>query len=96
MKALITEPTYRSEQKFHEPQNLTSYHNYIGASNHSRALNITSDDRRYAIYNTTLMRYSTEDWKNLWALVNNPVVREIFFQYLRTCVDTSKLQIGYR
>jgi len=94
MKTLITEPTYKSEQKFHEPQNLTSYHNYIGASNHTKALNITHDCRRYAIFNTTLMQYSHEKWSELWSLVNNPVVREIFFQYLRTCIDSTGVRIG--
>jgi len=90
MKPLLTETTCRCEKKFHEPQNLNNYHNYIGASNHVKALNVTPDCRRYAIYYTTLMKYGTEKWSELWDLVNNPAVREIFFQYLRTCVDISR------
>lgn len=89
MKALLKVRTYRCEKKFHEPQNLNNYHNYIGASNHSKALNVTPDWRRYAILRTTLMKYGSEKCGELWDLVNNPAVREIFFQYLRTCVDIS-------
>ena len=66
MKALITEQTYRCEKKFHEPQNLKGYHNYIGASNHAKALNITPGCRRYAIFYTTLMKYGAKKWGELW------------------------------
>jgi len=94
MKVLITEPSYRSEKKFCEPLNITSYHNFIGASNHSKAVAITSDDRRYWSKNTKVMQYSDEQWASLWALVHDANIREIFFQYLRTCVDISGVKIG--
>ena len=93
MKVLITEPSYRSE-KFCEPLNIKSYHNFIGASKHHKAVSVTSDDKRYWLKITKAMEYSDEHWTALWALVNHACIREIFFQYLCTCVDTSCIRIG--
>jgi len=90
----ITEPSYRSEKKFCEPLNIKSYHNFVGASNHHKAISVTSDDRRFWLKICKPMRYSDDKWTSMWALVNNASIREIFFQYLRTCVDTSKVRIG--
>lgn len=94
MKIMITEGSYRSEKKFCEPLNIQSYHNYVGASNHHKAVSITSDDRRFWLKITKAMKYTDDKWSNLWSLVNNSTVREIFFQYLRTCVDTSIIKMG--
>ena len=87
MKGLITEPSYRSEKNFCEPLNITSYHNFVGASNSHKAVAISTDDRRYWIKNTVGMKYSEEHWTHLWSLVDNPSIREVFYQYLVNCVD---------
>ncbi|KAL0043400.1 hypothetical protein WJX79_003619 [Trebouxia sp. C0005] len=94
MKTLITEPSYRSEKKFCEPLNIKSYHNFVGASNSHKAVAITSDDTRYWIKNTVVMQYSDDQWGHLWSLVNDATIREVFFQYLVTSVDTSVIRIG--
>ena len=71
-KPLITYTTYRCEKKFHEPQNLNGYHNYIGASNHMKALIVSADCMRYAIYYTTKMNYGKDHWDLLWDSVHSP------------------------
>ena len=76
-KGLITEPSYRSEKKFCEPLNITSYHNFVGASNSHKAVAISTDDRRYWMKTTVGMKYAEEHWTHLWSLVDNP----------STCVD---------
>lgn len=86
-KGLITEETYRSEKKFCEPLQITSYHNFVGASNSHKAVAISPDDRRYWMKNTVGMQYPDEHWGRLWALVDNPSIREVFYQYLINCVD---------
>ena len=94
MKTLITEPNYRSEKKVCEPLNIKSRHNFCGASNKAQAVPVTGDDRRYWIKKTVQMTYTDGQWTKLWNLVGSASVREIFYQYLITCVDTSKLRIG--
>ena len=86
-KGLITEETYRSKKKFCEPLQITSYHNFVGASNSHKAVAISPDDRRYWMKNTVGMQYPDEHWGRLWALVDNPSIREVFYQYLVNCVD---------
>ena len=86
-KGLITEPSYRSEKKFCEPLQITSYHNFVGASNSHKAVAISTDDRRYWMKNTVGMKYPDEHWATLWKLVDNPIIREVFYQYLVNCVD---------
>jgi len=94
MKTLITEPNYRSEKKFCEPLCIKSHHNFVGASNSHKAVAITSDDRRYWMKNTVPMHYPDDHWSKLWSMVNDPCIREVFYQYLINCVDTSALRIG--
>ncbi len=55
-----------------------------------KALIVSADCMRYAIYYTTKMDYGKDHWDLLWDLVHSPQVRELFFQYLRTCVDTGR------
>jgi hypothetical protein len=86
-KGLITEPSYRSENFFCEPLNITSYHNFVGASNSHKAVAISTDDRRYWIKNTVGMKYPEDHWTRPWSLVDNPSIREVFYQYLVNCVD---------
>lgn len=90
----ITEPSYRSEKKFCEPLNITSHHNFVGASNNHKAVEISYDDRRYWMKHTVQMKYTDAEWSALWNLVHQPSIREIFYMYLITCVDTSNLKIG--
>ena len=49
---------------------------------------------RYWIKNTVVMQYSDDQWGHLWSLVNDATIREVFYQYLVTCVDTSVIRIG--
>jgi len=46
------------------------------------------------VKNTMGMKYPDEQWTHLWGLVNNPCIREVFYQYLVNCVDTSVVKIG--
>ena len=39
--------------------------------------------------NTAGMKYLDEHWDRLWALVDNPSIREVFYQYLVNCVDVT-------
>ena len=57
---MITEPSYRSENKFCDSLNIKSYHNFVGASNSHMAVAITSDDRRYWVKNTVVMQYNDD------------------------------------
>ena len=50
-------------------------------------------DRRYVIINTTKLPCTTDEWANLWRLVKDSAVREMFWQFLRAR-DVSSVQPG--
>ena len=50
-------------------------------------------DRRCVIINTTKLPYTTDEWANVWGLVKDSAVRELFWQFIRAH-DVSSVQPG--
>lgn len=93
LKCLITEDTFRSEEKFQSAVVLPSFHNFVVASNTHKAVNIPNEERRFFMLNCTRINYSKQHWEKLWSLVTDQDVRELFYLH---CInlDVNCIQRG--
>ena len=62
-------------------------------TNHSKAVCITNSDRRFFMQRCRNLKYRTDHWDKLWALVKDEDARILFFQHLRG-IDLTGFQIG--
>ncbi len=62
-------------------------------TNHSKAVCITNSDRRFFMQRCRDLKYKTEHWDKLWALIKDEDARILFFQHLRG-INLTGFQIG--
>lgn len=86
MQTLISEPTARFESKFRDAHFSLSFHNFIGASNYApeQIMQLNAKMRRYILFRTKMLGYTTEQWGKLHALVTDDNIRELFWMLLRS------------
>jgi hypothetical protein len=96
LKDFITNPTVNYEQKGKDTIVVNNFANLILTSNNANALTVSTDDRRFALFQcTSVHKGDTQYFANLGAHLERPEVARAYYQYLMG-VDLSEYPTSFQ
>ncbi len=96
LKDFITNPTVNYEKKGKDTVVVNNFANLILTSNNANALTVSSDDRRFALFNcSSVHKGDTEYFNRLGAHLERPEVARAYYQFLLS-LDLSEYPTSFQ
>lgn len=88
MKGAITCKDLNIKRKFCDTESSIAYQNYFMTLNHENTgIHITSDNRRFAMFESAKMGYENDEYLPFYNAIRNPIAQVLFYRFLMTEID---------